>query len=346
MRKRQQNRSFMPVMLVIIAVITVISICLVAILGFSAIRYIADTPILANTNIPVFAETTDSVEVGGYAEEPPDWIIMFPEPEIEYEELPYVPNATYVPYIPNATHNFPAPSPFALLPFYIVENSQAYAYFHVERPYLDYEEVVWKVNVFLHVPFYSEIRIDNNPNPLLVSPAFRLPYYFTPAELVPVNEDNPNIMATPATVEAFRSLRTAAIADGLDIAAVSGYRPASRQRVIFGNQSDPYRVPAAVARPYHSEHQTGRAIDLWGPTPSGLLDATGPPSAVGLWVAANAHYHGFIVRYTAENSHITSFISEPWHITYVGREIAKYIVNNNLSSLEEFVGRNPGVTLP
>ena len=149
------------------------------------------------------------------------------------------------------------------------------------------------------------------------------------------------LLATPETVEAFQHMRLSSQRDGLDIAVASAYRPATRQADLFDRQGG---VDGVVARPYHSEHQTGRALDLWGP--SGLLDGDGHTSPTGIWVRENAHNYGFIVRYTEENTHITGFINEPWHITYVGFDIAQHIVNNQLSSLEEFVARYPWWGLP
>ena len=231
---------------------------------------------------------------------------------------------------------------FSVFQFYIADNAQYYADFQAQNPHMDAETVVWKVNAFLHLPHYSHIIINYDANPLLVNPVYRLPYGFSPAVLLPVYEGNMGLLATPATVDAFQAMRMSAQNDGLDLAVVSAYRPATRQTYLFNRQGG---VDGAVARPYHSEHQTGRALDLWGP--SGLLDGDGgPPSPTGIWVRENAHNYGFIVRYTEENTHITGFINEPWHITYVSFEIAQYIVNNNLSSLEEFVARYPWWGLP
>lgn len=224
---------------------------------------------------------------------------------------------------------------FNIFPFYIPQNSYLYKDFHYHNPHLNAETVIWKVNAHLHLPFYSNIQINYNPTPLLVNTFYRLPYGFYPHELVPVNHANCFLRATPETVKAFRNLRAAAQQVNLDLSVTSAFRSPLRQADLFFAQVS----SGAVARPYHSEHQTGRALDLWGP--GGLLDARGS-SPTGIWVAQNAHLHGFIIRYRAETTHITGFIHEPWHITYVGLELSMYMYENNILSLEEFVGRNPG----
>jgi len=228
---------------------------------------------------------------------------------------------------------------FSELPFYIYENTYIYAQFHLDRPYLSPEEVVWKVNAHLHLPFFYYIRVIDEPNPLLVNPFYRLPPGFTPQDMVPVNNANCRLRATSETVAAFHAMRAGARDNGLDLVVVSAFRTARRQAELFSARN---YVDGVVARPYHSEHQTGRALDLGGTR--GLLDARGP-SRTGTWVAENAHLYGFIVRYKAETTHITGYIHEPWHITYVGVGISMYMYENGILSLEEFVGRNPGVGL-
>jgi len=236
----------------------------------------------------------------------------------------------------------PGQEMYAAFSFYISANAEYYVMFHEQNPQLSAEEVVWKVNALLHIPFYSYIRFNHDSNPLLVNPSHRLPYGFVPTLLVPLVEANPDLVATPETVAAFVLMRDSAAEEGLNLMVVSAYRSATRQAELFAAQSG----DGVVARPYHSEHQTGRALDLWGPGPGGLLDGGGgPPSPTGLWVRENAHTYGFIVRYTAENTHITGFISEPWHITYVGVDISTYMHENEIGSLEEFVAKNPSVRL-
>lgn len=49
----------------------------------------------------------------------------------------------------------------------------------------------------------------------------------------------------------------------------------------------------------------------------------------------NCYTYGFIIRYPKDKEDITGVPYEPWHLRYVGREIAGYIKVNNVS-LEEF----------
>jgi hypothetical protein len=287
-------------------------------LGDAHINYIAPytVPVLGNTieDVPYVAENEAVVEASA------SWYVQEVEP---------VPMQTPRPPAP------PIPEEYHSLSFYIIENSVAYAEFLRNRPDLDTETVIWMVNSFAHLEFYSQIFINTQPNPLLITPALRLPNNFSPHELVPVNNEECHLRATPEAVAAFLEMREKAYFEGFELIAASAYRSASRQRELWEGRG---RRDGSTARPHHSEHQTGRAIDLWGP--GGLLDQSGP-SPTGAWVAENAHFFGFIIRYRAETTHITGYIHEPWHLTFVGEQISMYMHENNILSLEEFVGRNP-----
>ena len=55
----------------------------------------------------------------------------------------------------------------------------------------------------------------------------------------------------------------------------------------------------------------------------------------GKWIAENCWNYGFIIRYQKDKEDITEIIYEPWHLRYVGVQIAQYMHENNLC-LEEF----------
>ncbi len=91
--------------------------------------------------------------------------------------------------------------------------------------------------------------------------------------------------------------------------------------------------------PGTSDHQTGLAVDIIQRSlPSrfyNLIQEFGTTDA-GKWLAANAHYFGFVLRFPADKEDITGIIYEPWHFRYVGRTHAMAMVEMNLC-LEEYV---------
>jgi D-alanyl-D-alanine carboxypeptidase len=58
----------------------------------------------------------------------------------------------------------------------------------------------------------------------------------------------------------------------------------------------------------------------------------------GKWVRDNAHRFGFILRYPADKQAVTGYQFEPWHVRYVGVELAAEMRTTGVTTLEEFFG--------
>lgn len=133
---------------------------------------------------------------------------------------------------------------------------------------------------------------------------------------------------------ALGELTAAAEMEGLKLAVLSGFRSFEYQAEVYAREMQkwPDRVDEYAARLGHSEHQLGTAFDVaWPGLPVNSLD----PRNVRLfeWIEANAHEYGFVVSYPLKTheewpynnrwkAHGSEFIYEPWHIRYVGRELA------------------------
>lgn len=137
-----------------------------------------------------------------------------------------------------------------------------------------------------------------------------------------------------ACAEAFYDLQDDAESDGQYMFINSAYRSYSSQQSIYNSYVSDYGyayAEAYAARPGHSEHQTGLAIDV--SNSSGYF--TG--SSQAKWLHANCADYGFILRYPEGKSDKTGYNPEAWHIRYVGVEIAQKITNSGLC-LEEYYG--------
>lgn len=90
-----------------------------------------------------------------------------------------------------------------------------------------------------------------------------------------------------------------------------------------------------AARPGHSEHQTGLAVDF---AAQGVSTGTisFAKTKAGIWLAANSYKYGFILRYPYGKTKITGYSYEPWHFRYVGVEVATAMHDRKISTLEEF----------
>ncbi len=143
---------------------------------------------------------------------------------------------------------------------------------------------------------------------------------------------NPGV--DPVAMSAFEEMQKAAYAEGCNIYISSGFRSYSRQDEIYNRYVSRDGKDAAdtySARPGHSEHQTGLAFDL------NTIDSSFADTPEGKWVAENCHKYGFIVRYAKDKEHITGYMYEPWHIRYLGTEIATAVYESGLC-LEEYLG--------
>ena len=90
-----------------------------------------------------------------------------------------------------------------------------------------------------------------------------------------------------------------------------------------------------AARPGYSEHQTGLAMDV-STTQLGCRIGTFGASKASKWIAANAWQYGFVVRYPNGKTAITGYVWEPWHMRFVGLELAADMKAKNTATLEEY----------
>src|ERR687894_425213 len=132
------------------------------------------------------------------------------------------------------------------------------------------------------------------------------------------------------------ALRTAAEANGTPIAVISGYRSFSYQQNLFDQRAAQVGAEEAAlrtARPGHSEHQLGTAVDVLDLGVGDLTTAFGATPA-GQWVAAHAHEFGFVVSYPDGARDRTCYEYEPWHLRYVGRDVAGAIHDAGVTARE------------
>lgn len=148
--------------------------------------------------------------------------------------------------------------------------------------------------------------------------------------------------------KALESLFSAAQAEKKDLMAISGYRSFERQTAIYNNlvntQGKEY-ADKYSAYPGTSEHQTGLSIDVRYADDSSesKLDESFGETETGKWLAKHAYEYGFIIRYPKGKEEVTGYSYEPWHIRYVGKQVAKEIVQND-STLEEYFGFDYPIT--
>ncbi len=183
----------------------------------------------------------------------------------------------------------------------------------------------------------------------LVNKDFSLPQDYVPDDLVIPNvkfiskKITENKYLRKDAAVALEELFKAASDEGLTLCAISGYRSYERQYQIYKSnvrkKGEEYTNKYS-AKPGHSEHQTGLAMDVSTPSIGNELEDVFAGTKEGIWLAENAYLYGFIVRYPSEKSSITGYSYEPWHIRYVGKELAKVLTEKDLT-LEEYFEIEP-----
>ena len=148
----------------------------------------------------------------------------------------------------------------------------------------------------------------------------------------------------PHVADALEAMYAAAKQEaGVTLVSVSGYRAYDKQERIYRNKlksvhGDVEKANEYVAPPGTSEHQTGLTMDVGQKSLSSDKNLSGAfgDSRGGIWLRDNCWRFGFIIRYQEGWEEITGYESEPWHVRYVGPEVAARLHENSMP-LEDFL---------
>ena len=175
-----------------------------------------------------------------------------------------------------------------------------------------------------------------NPSDLLtlVKKGFYLPEDYEP-ELVdpeiPVAPDCQNPKMTKETSDALTKMYKAAKQEGLELVVNSAYRSYQTQVETMADFVARYNTQYAneyVAHRGASEHQTGLGVDLTSQSVVEGKRITFGDTEEYRWVIKNCARFGFIIRFEDGTDGITGIAHEPWHLRYVGEDVAKEIQKN------------------
>lgn len=227
------------------------------------------------------------------------------------------------------------------LPYYREENAERYAKYREENPDMAFQQVVVYVNIGLDREFYEGIKPAVNIDSLsvLVNKFYKLPDDFKPEltklpDSLCVQDAGEQFLRKDAA-EALLKMSEDAKKEGLNILVYGTYRSISTQNTIWNNAINSGRTQEDVdslnARGGHSEHHTGLAVDV---IKNNYSVADTPEYE---WYKDKAHEYGFIIRYPKGKEHITGYKYEPWHLRYVGPEIAAAVYESGLTYEEYYV---------
>lgn len=169
-----------------------------------------------------------------------------------------------------------------------------------------------------------------DPTLIVLDRTYALPAGYVPPDLVPASsaglqDTSGDKLVRSILVDDLASMRAAWEAAGLTIALESAYRSFANQAATFDSWVARLGYAGALlrtARPGHSEHHLGTAIDVVSPGWSGRFGDWAAETAEGAWMAAHAWEYGFVMSYPAQSTGDTCFGYEPWHYRWIGREVA------------------------
>lgn len=196
--------------------------------------------------------------------------------------------------------------------------------------------------------FYGNVHSEHEPAAewasIVLDTSIRLASSYVPPDLADTSAAglNGGHLIRELVVEDLARLAKAARAAGAPVAIQSAYRSFDSQRQAFQHWVSTAGRKEALrmsARPGHSEHQLGTAIDFrsasslaapWGFRNWGKTDA-------GAWMLTHAWRFGFVLSYPRGSFGRTCYGYEPWHYRYVGRSVAAAIYASDLTPREWFL---------
>lgn len=148
-----------------------------------------------------------------------------------------------------------------------------------------------------------------------------LPLQLSPGQLKDVGKDmfgRPQRLDSQ-TADAWAAMVAAASGDGVSLLLVSAFRPPEYQRDLLRRKlragETIGQALEAVAAPGHSEHQSGRAVDI-ACHACPVVETQFEDTEAFAWLTDNAADYGFFLSYPRDNPHGVMY--EPWHWCYKG----------------------------
>lgn len=228
-------------------------------------------------------------------------------------------------------------------PFYDITKDERYDRYKKIYPYYSCEDIVTFVNIGLDRPFYSEIQTisDSGSLTVLVNKYRQLESTYVPNDLEVIAScyNSGELVLRREARIAFELMCHAAALEGIHLEAISTFRSFSYQNTVYYKNITPdtsleeyQKIRDKVsARPGHSEHQTGLAVDI------NDLEQTFEDTEAGRWLAINSYRYGYLLRYPKGKEEITGYDYEPWHFRYLGRRLSIEVKVSQLTYDEFYV---------
>ena len=156
-----------------------------------------------------------------------------------------------------------------------------------------------------------------------------------------ISTDNRSIISEDLTYRKFQELKEEMEKQNVIIGIKHALRDKKEQQTLYEQFCIKYGKEYAdkiVCPVGASEHHTGLALDIEVKIDNKWISNNDNFSIAEPFLKKMhpiLHKYGFILRYPENSENITKVPYEPWHIRYVGEQLAQYLYKNNLL-LEDF----------
>lgn len=223
--------------------------------------------------------------------------------------------------------------------YFNIKNIKRYQSYFDKNKYTALDAVMY-VEIGLDYDFYTNMKKANvNDGKLMLINKYNYHDKNYNANLEKLGSGYGNGSLNKEAAKNFRKMVDAAKKDGIKLWSVSAYRSYTTQKNIYNRYVKKDGVKKAdtySARPGHSEHSTGLAVDI--NTASSKTHFENKKEYK--WLKENSYKYGFIERYMKGKEFITGYKYEPWHFRYFGEEVATKLYELNVTYEEYLIIKN------
>ena len=229
---------------------------------------------------------------------------------------------------------------FAKEEYFVFNKLDSYLSYYRTNKGTPFNKIVSIINVRGEKDWYDEIENTdiNKGVKMLVNKRFRLPNDYEPSDLINLDLSYAfsGIKISKAMYDDLVELIDAAKVSGYKLIVSQGYRSYTSQESIYDKYKKEHGEEQAdeyVARPGHSEYQTGLSIII---EPYNKSIPNYEESEEYQWLIGNCYNYGFIQRYPVGTEDLTGFETNAWRFRYVGRDISKQVYDSGLTYEEYY----------
>lgn len=176
----------------------------------------------------------------------------------------------------------------------------------------------------------QELTVIYNLDPYLwklVDKEHGLDPSYEPSDLVLLRSNNyllsrEGLKLRMEAAKALEAMAQAARKEGVTLVVSSTYRSYSYQKTVYERNVRQMGEAAAnreSARPGHSQHQLGTAVDF------GTIDDSFAKTAASRWLEQNASRYGWSLSFPQGYEAVTGYRWESWHYRYLGPVLCNFI---------------------